>query len=139
MANIPNNLLKNWQDGDIVKAVDYKTERDTIVVAHNDTDGKIKSIGDRTTVVEAATTTNAGNITNLQSSKTDKTGNHTGKWFDLLPADFSGGSQALALGNLANLTTTAKDNLVNAVNEVNGKVNAIKPDPYFTFSYWMSL
>lgn len=58
MAQIPNNLMKNWKDGDTVRAVDYKLERDTIITAYNDTDAK----------------------------KTDKTGDHQGTWQGLTPS-----------------------------------------------------
>jgi hypothetical protein len=139
VAQIPSNLFKQWKEGDVVHAIDYQLERDTLKNANNDTDSNVTAVTTRVTVAEGNIATNTQNIANLQTSKTDVTGDHNGTWKGLKPTDFTGGAQALALGDLTKLSTTAKDNLVNSINEVNGKVNAIKPDPYFTWSYWMSL
>lgn len=146
MAQVPDNLFQNWQDGEIVTATKYKLERDTLRVAGNDTDTRVTTLTTRVATNEGTTAGNTSAISGLQTLKMDKGANHTGTWQGLNPSDFDSGQQALNLGNLADLTTVAKNNLVAAVNEVdadlaivNAKVDAIKPDPYFTFSYWMSM
>jgi hypothetical protein len=128
----------DFQPGQKVYSAQVDEELNQLIDAHNEQDDTLTDLNTRVAANETNITTNTNNISSLQTGKTDKTGDHLGKWQGLSPTDFSGGSQALALGNLANLTTTAKDNLVNAVNEVNGKVNAIEPDPYFTISYWLT-
>lgn len=41
MARIPLELMRNWQDRDVMKADDYKRERDLIVTAVNDLDAGV--------------------------------------------------------------------------------------------------
>lgn len=128
----------DFQPGQKVFSNQIDEELNQLIDGHNEQDNQITSLNTRVSANETNITTNTNNISTLQTGKTDKTGNHQGTWQGLSPTDFSGGSQALALGNLANLTTTAKDNLVNAVNEVNGKVNSIKPDPSQSTMYWIT-
>jgi hypothetical protein len=93
MSQIPNNLFKDWKEGDVVHAVDYKLERDSIKAAHNDTDTALTNLTSRVTQSEINITSNA----NLLAGKTDKTGNHLGTWQGLQPSDLNTGQQALNL------------------------------------------
>lgn len=117
MAQIPSNLLKNWKDGDVVKAGDYKLDRDSIVVAHNDTDTKINALDDRMENAEVNITSNQSAVSSLQTNKTDKTGNHLGTWQGLNPVDFDSGQQAIDLNN------HKKDYVVHPVSATTGGSN----------------
>lgn len=109
MAQIPTNLFKDWKDNDVVKAQDYKLERETFRQSNNDLDNSINALNIRVTANENSGATNAVAISNLQNDKTDKTGNHLGKWQGLNPTDLSGATQALDLADVKNRVTALEN------------------------------
>lgn len=47
MAKVQDGTLREWQDGEIIKASDYKQEREVLRAANNDTDSKVESEKER--------------------------------------------------------------------------------------------
>lgn len=75
MANVQQSLLKDWQDQDVMKAADYKRERDLLVTAINDTDTRVKDTPTRSEV--------EGMITDSELR------DHKGTWQGYTPAQLS--------------------------------------------------
>lgn len=137
MANIPTNIMKNWQDGDVVRANEYKLERDTIVVAHNDTDAKLVALTTRTGTIEATIISTQSSLT----GKTDRNGDHLGTWQGLLPSDLDVGNQAL---DLAGKQDKAEKNLPNGYAGLDSSGNVpltqlgnVVTNPLASLMYWV--
>jgi hypothetical protein len=88
MGKIPDGSFKDWQDTQVVNALDYKQEREMLRVAVNDNDANIlvnaqgivdlnvavTSVADRTSVLEAdSDSTLRADISTLQSTTYTKT------------------------------------------------------------------
>lgn len=75
MAHIPKELMRDWKDEEVMRADDYKRERDIIVAAHNDTDAKIAGF--------------PGTEAILQWIAENENGDHKGTWQGYTPSDLN--------------------------------------------------
>lgn len=95
MAKINEADLKNWQDGETMKAQDYKMERSMIVTALNDEADK------------GANQYTKAEVDTKLGTKTDVSGNHTGTWQGNAPTYFTNDAQTKATTAETNAKTYA--------------------------------
>jgi hypothetical protein len=124
MAKIPNGLLKQWKDGDMVHADDYQRERDTMTAAINDIDDKVTTL----TQTSGTTTATLNALGTAVNNKTDLTGDHQGTWQGNTPSGLiANKADKTTVGALSSLATSDKSSIVNAINEVRS-TSGVAPD-----------
>jgi len=137
MAQIPSNLFRKWNEGDVVHAVDYQLERDSITQAHNDTDSSLSAVTTRVTQSEL----NITGMSNALALKTDKLGNHQGTWQGLSPSDFQGGQQALNLAGKEDKVNKGQAggyaSLDGSGNVPQAQLGNVVTNPLQTILYWI--